>query len=327
MNDVAALVGWAMILWRLPRVQLHSAHALYTFATLVFFTLAATFSTPVVEDWVEGSTGLVAISLVAEYLFAIAAAVVWALSCLSLDASLRPRSWLLWLAPVVSIAILAVWWLFLPEMTVTRSPTANGEMLVTTLAQGYAFAIVATIAVPALSHRVKNERALPIRLRLLCILATQVILAVWLGSRVTIGPLVLIEVLPRTYSFSYVNVLIGLMILAYIASLLPPALLVSLARQMARVRDLLTLGRLRRIERLTAALLKAPPIQVPPAEAWNTPDYANYRLAIAILDRRKALKASSSQVAQQLARRLDQLVAQSPGYFELLHKLQRLSTQ
>lgn len=327
MNALAALVGWAMILWRLPRVQLGSAHARYTFATLVFFTLAATFSTPAVAGWLDTGARLPAISLVAEYVFAIAAAVVWALSCLSLDVTLRSRGRLLWLAPAVSVALLVVWWLFLPEMTVARSETSNGELLVTTLAQGYAFAIVATIAVPALSHRVANERALPIRLRLMCILATQVILAVWLGARMTLGPLVLFDILPRTYSFSFVNILIGLMILAYTASLLPPAVLIYLSRRAIHVRDWLAFRRLRRVERRAVALLGTSAITVPFAEVRSTPDYANYRVAIAILDRRKALNASPNQAAQQLAERLNQLVAEAPDYFELIRKLQDVDSQ
>jgi MFS family permease len=318
--------GWAMILWRLPRVQFHSAHARCTFATLVCFTLAASFATPLLDRWLDDATRLPALSLIVEYLFAIAAAVVWALSCLSLDESLLSRRWLLWLAPLLSLAILLTWWLFLPEMAAARSDTANGELLITTLAQGYAFAIVAIIAAPALSSQVTNESALPIRIRLLCILGTQIILAIWLGARIILGPLVLIGVLPRTFPFSFINVLVGLMILAYTASLLPPAALIYLSRRVVHLRDWLALARLRRLERQTAVLLEASPIDVPLAEAWSTPDYSLYRVAIAILDRRKALKASPNRNAQQFAERLDQLVASAPDYFGLLRQLEKLTS-
>ncbi len=327
MNGLAALVGWAMILWRLPRVQLRSAHALYTFATLVCFTFAATFSTPYVASWVDTRTRLPAFSLLVEYLFAITAAVVWALSCLSLDKALRARRWLIALAPAVAVGLLAIWWVYMPEMIPARSETATGELLVTTLAQGYALAIVAAIAVPALARRAASEPALPVRFRLLCILATQIILAVWFGARTILGPLVLLGVLPRTYSFSFVNVLIGLMILAYTASLLPPRFLVGVARWVVRGRDWLALRRLCRVERWTAHLLDAAPVKVPFAEAWNTPDYALYRVAISILDRRKALGAAPSPKAQGLANRLNQLVAESPDYFEVVNRLQRIGSQ
>ncbi|MCC7362073.1 MAG: hypothetical protein IT317_21490 [Anaerolineales bacterium] len=325
-NGLAALVGWGMILWRLPRVQLRSAHALYTFATLVCFTLAATFSAPFVASWVDTRTRLAALSLLVEYLCAIAAAGVWALSCLSLDKALRSRRWLIALAPAIAAGLLAIWWAFLPEMTPARSETATGELLFTALAQGYALAIVAAIAVPALARRAASEPALPIRFRLLCILATQIILAVWLGARTILGPLVLLGALPRTYSFSFVNMLIGLMILAYTASLLPPRFLIDLARWVVRGRDWLTLRRLCHVERQTARLLNALPVAVPLAEAWSIPDYAIYRVAIAILDRRKALGATPSSKAQGLAMRLNQLVAESPDYFEVVRRLQRIDS-
>ena len=325
MNVLAALVGWAMILWRLPRVQLRSAHSRYTFATLVCFTLAASFTIPLLDNWIDTATRLPALSLILEYLFAIAAAVVWALSCLSLDESLRSRRWLLWLAPIVLAAMLLTWWMFLPELAVARSETANGELLITSLVQAYALAIVVAIAVPALSSQIANEPALPIRIRLLCILATQLILAVWLGARAMLGPLVLVGILPRTISFSFINVLVGLMIVAYTASLLPPAVLVNLSRRLVRIRDWYTLARLRRVERQTAALLGIRAIEISLAEAWGTPDYALYRVAIAILDRRKALKALPNRDAQAIADRLNRLVVEVPDYFGLLRRIQTLS--
>lgn len=327
MNDLAALVGWGMILWRLPRIRLHSAEARYTFATLVCFTLAATFSTSVVMPWLDNHTQLPAFSLVTEYAFGIAAAAAWAMSCLSLDLSLQRRRWLVLLAPVALLGLVVIWWLYLPELSAVRGPTENGEILVTTLAQGYAFSIVALIAVPALSHRVSNERSISVRLRLLCILSTQIILACWLGARTVIGPLVLSGLVPRTYTFSFVNVLIAFMILAYMSSLLPPSVFERLARGLVRVRDWLTLRHLRRVERQVAHALGDTPVAVPWAEAVSTPDYATYRVAIAILDRRKALRSSSNQRAQRLAIRLDQLVAEAPGYPDLVVRLQQMARQ
>lgn len=327
MNGIAALVGWAMILWRLPRVQLRSVHARYTFATLVCFTLAATFSTPLVIAWVDGRTGLPGLSFVTEYLFAIAAAVVWALSCLSLDNTLLSRGWLLWLAPVVMVCLLAIWWFFQPELRAESLGRSDGEILLTVLAQGYAFAIVTSIAVPVLARRVTNETALPIRLRLVCILATQVILAVWLGATMTLGPLVLFGVAPRSSSFSFVNVLIALMILAYTMSLLPPPALVYVAKRMIRVRDWIALRRLRRVERRIAQLLDVAPIGISRDEAWDTPEYSLYRVTIAILDRRKSLDAAASDSARRLGWRLNQLVTTAPDYFQLVRELQRIDAR
>ena len=323
-NGLAALVGWGMILWRLPRVRLRSTDAFYAFATLVCFTLAATFSTPFVVSWVDSHIQLPAGSLVAEYVFAIAAASFWALSCLSLDVSLRRRRWLILLAPVALVGLLTTWLIYLPEMGSARSGNTTGELILTTLVHAYAFAIVATIAVPALGHRIANEPALPIRLRFLTILATQVILAIWLGARMTLGPLVLLGILPRTYSFSFVNVLIGLMILAYMGSLLPPIAFARMARWAVYWRDWTSLRRLKRIERRTAQMLNASPLDVSFAEAMRTPDYALYRVAIAILDRRKALRVSQNDKAKRLAWRIDRLVTECPGYSELVESLRKI---
>lgn len=326
-NTLAALVGWGMILWRLPRIRLSSLEARYTFATLACFTLAATFSTPVVMGWFDSQTQLPAASLITEYAFGIAAAAAWAMSCLTLDLSMRRRRWLVLLAPAALLGLVVIWWLYLPELRVVRGPTENGEILVTTLAQGYAFSIVALIAVPALSHRVTNEPSIPVRLRLLCILTTQVILACWLGARTVLGPLVLLGVVPRTYTFSFVNVLIAFMIVAYMASLLPPSVFARLARGLVRVRDWRALRHLRRVEQQVAHELGAVPLDVPWTEALNMPDFAAYRVAIAILDRRKALRSSPNHRAQRLANQLDQLVSDSPGYPDLVARLRQMARQ
>ncbi len=326
-NALAALVGWGMILWRLPRIRLSSTEARYTFATLVFFTLAATFSTPAMMRWFDSQTQLPAAGLVTEYAFGIAAAAAWAMSCLTLDLSLRGRRWLVLVSPAALLGLVVVWWLYLPALSAVRGPTETGEILITTVAQGYAFGIVAFIAVPALSHRIANEQSIPVRLRLLCILTTQIILACWLGARTTIGPLVLLGVVPRTYTFSFVNVLIAFMIVAYMGSLLPPSVFVRLARELIRVRDWRALRHLQRVERQVAHELGTPPLDVSWTEAVNMPDFAAYRVAIAILDRRKALRSSPNHRAQRLANRLDQLVSDSPGYPDLVVRLRQMARQ
>lgn len=324
MNGLAALVGWGMILWRLPRVQLGAPQAAYAFATLVCFTLAATFSTPIVAIRVDSVTRLSGAGMVLEYTFAIAATAAWALNCLHLDPSLRRRRWLVRLAPVVFLGLVALWWLFLAEVETVAAENTNGEVLLTTLVHAYAFVSVVSISVPALGHRAEREPALPIRLRLLFILSTQIILAIWLGARVILGPSIVLGLLPRTYSFAFIKVLIGLMILAYVGSLLPPAAFVRLARAVVHMRTVTALRRLRRIERRTANLLGSPQMDLSLDEALRTPEYAVYRTVIAILDRRKALRQAADPAAQQWAWRLDELVQRAPGYGELVQGLQRI---
>jgi hypothetical protein len=225
----------------------------------------------------------------------------------------------------VWLAFAGVWYVYLSEMRrADNVETSTGAFLLNTMLHAYAFIIVVAIALPSLGRRIHREPAHPIRMRLAAILATQIIMGVWLGARMVLSPIILMGFLPRTYPFTFVNSLIGLMILAYSASLLPPSTFGMFARAGERMWDWQMLYRAIKIERLTAHVLGQPTVQLSVRELLSTPDFALYRVIIAILDRRKALRQAASPQSRDLAWQLDLIAAASPEYPDLVASLKQI---
>jgi hypothetical protein len=218
-----------------------------------------------------------------------------------------------------------VWLSYLPELGSQDSvKESNGGLLLNTLLHVYSFAVVMAIALPALSRRIQCEQVPSTRLRLGFILATQIILGIWLGARMVLSPMILAGLVPRSYSFGFVNVLIALMIVVYSISLLPPRYfspLVSGAERFGRWRELY---RVKQVERHTARLLSRAALELPAAEWLATPDFTLYRVVIAILDRRKALRQAPSPGARRLAWQLDEITVEGAPYPELVAQLCRI---
>lgn len=326
-SSLAAVVGWLMIAWRLLPVKLSSPETRYSFATLLCFTLAASLDSPLIASWIDQFTRLPSLSKVLEYSFAIAAASVWALTCLSLDGLLAGRRWLLALAPVSLLAMLLIWGLGIISSQSPRTDffQTDYSLTIVLIIHTYAFAIVAGIAIPALGHSLDREKeSLPLRLRLIMIFTTQTILAVWLASRVALTLFLLLGLLPRTYQFSFVQTLIILMIIAYTGSLLPARAYIYLAHTIRYLQYLQQLIRIRKLEISTARLLGFHPHSISAYEALRVPDYVLYTLVIAILDRRKSLCASGRPSAQRLGVKLGEIAETALKYTDLVKHLEKV---
>ncbi len=317
--DLVAIVFWIVFVWRLPKVNLRTIREWYGFIAFLGITVVATTRNLPVAMAIDNLFGYADIGRALGY----SCMVITAFELTMINLSTLPkrtslystRRWVPYAMPLVLLAILLVWMAELQsgqtlENYISFIPPYR--TLLTSVAQTYLFLSLAGVGLAAACYHLQNETNLALKLRFSAQFVTYVLVSILSGSIAASSALMTFNIVRRSHTSNPLfDVLIILATLSYCLFVLPAKVYTRVGAIAGSVQKLKQMRSIQWLEGYTAELLSVSQYPLSISDALRNPTHELLRLIVAILDRRKALRASKRPLAQEMAKLLDDIAQQS----------------